>query len=146
MPIFNFSSPSTPPPSGPPPKPSRQEWEAAVLTRFFPAKLQAQAKAVLLAPGLRDPYRPHPWEQQGRYQPGVVRDALVERLCQMLGDELRAGRQLVQTPLGELHRLKRNVALAFHAIHVGQLYCELARRPGVQAQEEVQRILALLDV
>jgi hypothetical protein len=144
MPIFNFSSPSMPP-AGPPPKPSRQEWEAAVLTRFFPAKLQAQAQAALLAPGLRDPYRLHPWEQPGRYQSSVMRDALVERLCQMLADELRAGRQLVQTPLGELHRLKRNVALAFHAIHVGQLYWELARRPGVQANQEVQRILALLE-
>ncbi len=144
MPIFNFSSPSMPP-AGPPPRPSRQEWEAAVLTRFFPLKLQTQAQAALLAPGLRDPYRLHPWEQPGRYQPSVVRDALVERLCQMLADELQAGRQLVQTPLGELHRLKRNVVLAFHAIHIGQLYCELVRRPGVQVQEEVQRILAMLD-
>ncbi len=144
MPIFNFSSPSTPPPAGPPPRPSRQEWEAAVLTRFFPLKLQTQAQAALLAPGLRDPYRLHPWEQPGRYQSGVIRDALVERLCQMLSDELQAGRQLVQTPLGELHRLKRNVVLAFHAIHIGQLYCELVRRPGVQVQEEVQRILAML--
>jgi hypothetical protein len=145
MPIFNFSSPSMPP-AGPPPKPSRQEWEAAVLTRFFPPKLQKQAKAALLTPGFTDPYLLRPWEAQGRYQSGVIRDALVERLCQMLSDELQAGRRLVQMPLSDLHRLKRNVALAFHAIHIGQLYGELARRPGVQAQQEVQRILALLDV
>lgn len=143
MASFDRSS-SAHPPFGAQPKPSRQEWEAAVLTRFFPPKLQAKASAMLLTPGPTEPYRLRPWEARQRYLSGVMQKALVERLCQLLYDELQAGRRLVQTPLSELCRMERNGALAVHAIHVGQLYYELARRPGVQVNQEVQRILAAL--
>ena len=76
-----------------------------------------------------------------RYAARAVQDALLERVRQLLRDELRQARSLVWTPLSDLCRLERNAPLAVHAARLAQLYWELARRPDPQATTEVCQAL-----
>jgi hypothetical protein len=134
---------SAQPPSRPAPR-QRQQWEVAVLTARFPAKAALLVISALLAPGPSEVYAPRSWEPVQRFSTPALQGALLERLRELLREELRQARSLVRTPLPDLCRLERNAPLALHAARLAQLYWELARRPGVRATEEVQRALAAL--